>query len=142
MSSNARRLSKSKDDQKLLENPKVRDRACKPLVLVRLPGASRATVAKVPVVGEVIWGLIEKYTLGPNPVMYVGSVYESIPCTVMTIRDLDIVVSMYIPEELETKEGWKPPSGPVTLLCPRVDNHCNERDEDDPYFQTRWSRRS
>jgi hypothetical protein len=142
MSSNARRFSKSKDDQKLLEAPKKRDRSAKPLVLVRLPGAGRACVARVPVVGEVIWGLVEKYTFGPYPTLYTGAAWESIPCTVMNIRDKDIVISMYIPDELETKDDWKPPSGPVMLLSPRIDNHCGEREKDDPYHETRWNRRS
>lgn len=136
MSSNARRYSKSKDDQKLLEEPKRRDRSRKPLVLCRVPGPGRGTVMRVPVVGELIYGLVEKYTLGQYPTMYIGQAWESVPCTVISIREKDVLVSLYIPEELDTQQG-KPPSGPALMLTPRVDNNCEERENDDPYKTAR-----
>lgn len=137
MSQNARRLSKSKDDEKLLENPKQRDRSKKPLILIRLPGPGRATVGKVPIVGEVVWGIIEKYTFGENPSLYTGPAWESIPCTILDIREKDVLISLYVPTDMQHEAGRA-----LVLKVPRVDNHCVEREKDDPYHDAKWNKRT
>lgn len=144
MSLKARRLSKSEDDKQLLESPKVRDKSRRPLVMCRVSGPGRGVVMRQPVVGEIMYGLVEKYTFDKNPLLFMGPAWESLPCTVLSILEHDIVVMTTVPDDFETKDGHGWPPGPMKLKVPRIDEINGERpkDDDDKYKSAQWYRRT
>jgi hypothetical protein len=96
----------------------------------------------VPVVGEIIYP-IEKYSVERDPMLFTGAAWDSLPCTVIEVREHDAIVMAVVPESFETKDGHGYRSGPIKFKIPRIDESNGERPKDEgEQAAKQWRRRS